>query len=244
MAQTGALIDQLKKSLRLANKTYADVGEHIGLSEASVKRMFAQKNISLERLDLMCELMEIEISDLVKSMEQSRTLLSELSDEQEREIVANAELLLVIICLANHWTMDEITKTYTISDTDCIQLFAKLDRLKVIDLLPENRIRLLLAPNFKWRNNGPIQRFFQESVEAEFFKSRFAQPTERLICVNGMISDSSNLALQTRMQRLATEFTDTCNSDAELPLDQRRGNTLVLAIRRWEYSSFDQLRRR
>lgn len=244
MAQTAALVEQLKKSLRQTGKTYADVASHLDVSEATVKRMFSQKNLSLERLDAICGLMQLEITDLVKIMAETRSLLTELDIEQEQEIIESTELLLLLVCLVNHWTLEEFRSVYDFEETACVKLLAKLDRLKIIELLPNNRVRLLLSPTFKWRNNGPIQRFFQQRVEAEFFQSRFSQPTERLISVNGMMTDVSNHKLQQQMQNLAREFTDTCDEDAELPLETRLGTTMVVAIRSWEYSSFSKFKRK
>jgi hypothetical protein len=66
----------------------------------------------------------------------------------------------------------------------------------IIELLPNNRIKLLVAPNFRWLPNGPIQRFFHEKVEQEFFKSRFAGENEKLLVLNGLLSRASNSELQ------------------------------------------------
>lgn len=243
MAQTAALVDALKNALRSSQKTYADVAAHLRLSEASVKRMFAQRHFSLQRLDAICALLELEISDLVALMDESRTSLTELSELQEQEIVDSVELLLVLISLINRWTVADILNEYDLKETDVIKLLAKLDRLKIIDLLPNNRVRMRLAPTFKWRENGPIQRFFQQRVEKEFFKSRFSKPTERLICINGLMTDQSNASLQKRMQRLANDFHDCAQDDSNLPRSATYGTTMVLAIRRWEYSAFEKLKR-
>ena len=51
MAQTTALINTLKRTLKAHGKTYVDVGHALGLSEASVKRLFSREDFSLERLD-------------------------------------------------------------------------------------------------------------------------------------------------------------------------------------------------
>jgi len=74
MAQTSQLIDTLKKLLKRQGKTYADVAERLELSEASVKRLFSEKNVSLTRLDSICSLLDIEISDLVREMQQDNLI--------------------------------------------------------------------------------------------------------------------------------------------------------------------------
>ncbi|MCG7871215.1 MAG: helix-turn-helix transcriptional regulator [Candidatus Thiodiazotropha lotti] len=245
MAQTLQLIDTLKRILKAHGLTYADVAQHLDLSEANVKRLFAKRRFTLERLDQVCQLMELEISDLVQEMNErtGAMAISELSLDQEAEIAGNLELLLVTVCVLNRWTLDEIIARFHITEHRCIQHLAKLDRLRLIEMLPKNRVKLLIARNFKWQENGPIQRFFQEKIEAEFFASRFDHANERLIVMNGMLAESSNQVFQRKMEHLAREFDELNDDDAKLPLDDRDGTTLVIAMRPWSYGLFDDLRK-
>ncbi|MES9993985.1 MAG: helix-turn-helix transcriptional regulator [Candidatus Thiodiazotropha sp.] len=245
MAQTQQLIDALKRTLKAHGLTYADVAKHLQLSEANVKRLFAKRRFTLERLDQVCQLMEMEISDLVQDMSEwgGAAAISGLSVEQEQEIAGNLELLLVTVCVLNRWSLEEIVERFHLSEHRCIQHLAKLDRLRLIELLPKNRVKLLVARNFKWQENGPIQRFFQEKIEAEFFSSRFDHSDERLIVVNGMLADSSNRVFQRKMEHLAREFDELNDDDAKLPLDDRTGTTVVVAMRPWSYGLFDSLRK-
>jgi hypothetical protein len=45
------------------------------------------------------------------------------------------------------------------------------------------------------------------------------------------------------MERVAEEFSDLQRDDERLPLQQRHGTTMALAIRQWEYGLFEQLKR-
>jgi hypothetical protein len=132
---------------------------------------------------------------------------------------------------------------FHLSETRCINHLAKLDRLRLIELLPKNRVKLLVTRNFKWRENGPIQRFFQEKLEAEFFSTRFNQDEEKLIVINGMLTKSSNAVFQRKMEHLARVFDELNDDDAGLPLEQRNGLTVVLAMRRWNFGLFEPLRK-
>jgi transcriptional regulator with XRE-family HTH domain len=238
MAQTRELIKTLKTALKAQGKTYADVAIELGLTEASVKRLFSQQSFSLERLDRVCHLLDIEISDLVQKMNEQQQRLQQLTVEQEKEITDDITLTLVAVCVLNRWTMDEILSYYHISENECVRHLAKLDRLKVIELLPGNRIRLRVAPNFSWRENGPIQLFFQKKIGQEFFNTRFSGEDECLVVLNGMLSRQSNAEFQRKLERLAREFDVLNNDDAALDLNQRNGVTLVLAMRGWKYGLF------
>lgn len=50
MVQTSELIKPLKQALKAHGNTYAAGSRELGLSEASVKRLFWQTNFSLKRL--------------------------------------------------------------------------------------------------------------------------------------------------------------------------------------------------
>jgi len=92
MAQTKLIISTLKKTLKLHGKTYADVAQHLELSEASVKRMFAQESFSLNRLDAICTMMNMEITELMQLVNESTSRqISELSDEQEKQLVSDIQ---------------------------------------------------------------------------------------------------------------------------------------------------------
>jgi len=243
MAQTRELIKALKSALKARGKTYADVAAQLGLTEASVKRLFSQQSFSLSRLDQVCHMLDMEITDLVQLMNEQQHRLQQLTIEQEKEITANVTLTLVAVCVLNRWTMEDILAYYHISVTECVQHLARLDRLKVIELLPKNRIRLLVAPNFSWLENGPIQLFFQKKISQEFFNTHFSRDDECLIVLNGMLSRESNAEFQRKLKRLAWEFDLLNNDDAALPLERRNGVTVVMAMRHWQYGLFRPMRK-
>lgn len=66
MSQTSNLLQVLKKQLRGQGKTYADVAQLLGLSEASVKRLFASQSFSLQRLEQLCDWLQIEFAELMQ----------------------------------------------------------------------------------------------------------------------------------------------------------------------------------
>lgn len=243
MAQTLHLINTLKKALKGHGLTYADIAKKIDMSEASIKRMFSEKNFTLKRLEQLCQCMDLEISDLLTLMKEEEPNITQLNEEQEKEIVKDLCLLLVTVCVLNRWTLNDITSRYKITEMEGIQYLAKLDRLKIIELLPKNKIKLLVASNFAWIENGPIQKFFQSKVEKEFFNTRFNKKNERLFVINGMLADNSNAVFQKKMEKLVKDFNELNDSDAGLPLDERNGTTVVMAVRQWEYGLFEPMRR-
>lgn len=244
MAQTTPLIQTLKAMLKSRGMTYVDVSKALGLSEASIKRLFAEQSFSLSRLDQICNFLDIEISDLVKQMEANLQQLSELTEEQEQEIVSDDKLLLVAFLAINGWTFEEIITRYRLSETDTIQYLAKLDRIKLIDLLPNNRIRLRISPKFSWRRNGPIQKFFTSHLLEDFLKSRFDSQEEIFQFPSGMLSSASCERLNRRINHLIQDFHILNEQDRSLPLTERYGYSLFIAFRPWRPDIFEKILRK
>jgi hypothetical protein len=243
MAHTAALVEVLKRELKTRGVTYADLALKLKLSEASVKRMFSRRDFTLKRLDEICRGAQIEFAELARAVVRDETLISHLTLEQEREIVSDRKLFLIAVCALNYVTFDQIVETYDIAAAECVQLLARLDKLKFIELLPGNRVKLLVSRTFSWLPDGPIQRFFNNQAHNEFFRSRFNRPDEFMLVVNGMLSTTSSAELVTRLKRITREFSDLHNDDSRLPLGERSPMTLLVAVRHWQLQAFAELRR-
>ena len=243
MSQAALLVDVVKKALRQRGLTYADVAIGLKLSESSVKRMFARRHLSLARLEQLGALIDLELADLLELTRAAEGRLAELSEDQERELVGDPRLLLVGTLAISHWTAAKILETYRFSESELVSLLARLDRLGIIDLLPGNRIKVRLQRNFNWRKGGPIQRFFEERVQQQFFESSFLRKGELRVTVHGTLSEKSNSILQERMRKVTEEFDRLVEEDRQLAHEMREGTSLVMAIRPWELNLFGELRR-
>lgn len=243
MSEITQLIATLKRELKRQGKTYRDVAAALKLSEPSVKRLFASEQFTLERLVEVCALLGLTLAELAQEAGQGQQRLRTLSPAQERELVSDARLLLVTVCALNHWTMAEMLQAYCLGEAECVQLLLRLDRLKLITLLPANRIRLNVARDFDWLPGGPIRQYFREQGMPEFIDSAFGRGDESLDFVHGMLTESARAKLQAELRQLRARFALLHEESLAAPLPQRRGTGLLLALREWEPAAFAQLRR-
>jgi DNA-binding Xre family transcriptional regulator len=244
MAFSSALIDVLKRELRARGVKYADLALQLRLSEASVKRMFSKRDLTLKRLDEICRCAKIDFSDLARALAREEMLISQLTFQQEKEIVSDKKLFLAAVCALNQVSFEQIVERYEVTPAECVRLLTRLDRLQFIELQPGNRIRLLVSRAFAWLPDGPIQRFFNEQAHTEFFQSRFDRADEFLLVVNGMLSKASSSQMVERLKRVTREFSELHSDDERLPLEQRSAMSVLVALRHWELAVFAELRRR
>ncbi len=63
MSQIKQISQVLKQQLRQHQITYKQVAGALGMSEANIKRMFANDNFSMSRLEQICQLVNLTLSD-------------------------------------------------------------------------------------------------------------------------------------------------------------------------------------
>lgn len=244
MAFAKELVATLKKELRARRVTYVDVSRHLGLSESSVKRLFSEGDMSLQRLELICNLIELDISSLAAKADERRRHIKRLSLEEEKQLVNDEKLLLLTVHLIYGWSYQQILETYAIEPHEGQRMLTQLDRMQIIELMLDNRVRVLLSPDFQWIQSGPIQQFFEHSVQNEFFESHFSGDGELRLVMNGWLSIHSLKAFHENMTRLTREFEAQKKYDRHVPVEERRGTTLVVAVRPWTLDIFEKYSKR
>ena len=243
MSTTADLVTTLKKELKAAQMTYADLAQALGMAESSVKRMLAKGDMPLSRIDAICRALKLDFAEVAQRVADAQPLLKELTAEQERAVVADEKLLLVATNVLSQWTLEQMTAAYRLTEAEVIKYLAQLDRIGIIELRPLNRYRLKLAKTFRWRPHGPVMHYFRDNALLDYFAGGFDGPGEGVLLVHGSISRALAPAFQERMQRVAHDFAQQHLADQKLTLQEREGYTVLLAMRSWEFEAFASMRR-
>jgi DNA-binding Xre family transcriptional regulator len=243
MLQATALVDSLKQQLKLRGITYADLALKIDMSEASVKRMFSQKNFTLQRLDEILKAAEINFRDIATSMHDEPKLISHLTYAQEKEIIGNPKLFIVAVSVLNLIDIERMLKLYQITEAEIVKYLTRLDKIGFLELLPNNRVKLLVSRTFGWIPDGPIQTYFRQEAYSDYLDSKFDGEHELMRLVNMMLSKKSVAALLDRLKQVAREFSQQHQEDAKLPFDEKYPISLMLTARPWRPKVFKALAR-
>lgn len=243
MSTTADLVIALKKELKAAQMTYADLAQSLHMAESSVKRMLAKGDMPLSRIDAICRTLKLDFAELARRVADAQPMLHEMTQEQESAVVADKKLLLVAICVLSQWTLEQITSAYRLTQAEGIGYLVQLDRIGIIELRPLNRYRLKLAKTFRWRPHGPVMNYFRDNALLDYFSGGFNGAGEGLLLVHGSVSRALAPSFMERMQRVAQDFAQQHQSDQKLNEKDREGYTLLLAMRSWEFEAFSMLRR-
>lgn len=243
MSETAALVDALKRVLRSQKITYADLAGRLDLSESSVKRCFAQHQFTLDRFEQICQIAGVQMAELASLASGQRDPVTQLTEEQEEELVRDEKLLLTTMLVLNHWSSAEIMDYYAISEQELLRRLLKLDQLKMIELLPGNRIRPKVARNFAWRAEGPVQAYYARHLRDDFMSSDFSEDLCHKRFLGALLSPQSLALMHRSIDQLAAKLDELIQTDAAIPLEEKVGVAAVFAIRPWEVPAFRALRR-
>ena len=106
--QTAALVEALKKLLKSRGITYRALAASLGLSEPSIKRLFSERTFTLQRLEKMCAVLEVDFFELAKLARGAAASVDEMTLEQEKALAGDSKLLGVFYLLFNDWQPADI----------------------------------------------------------------------------------------------------------------------------------------
>lgn len=241
MQQATSVVDSLKCELKARAITYADLAGRINISEASVKRMFSQKNFTLQRLDEILQATGIDFRDIIGFTHDESKLISQLTYDQEQEIVGDTRMFIMAVSLLNLIAVEQIVAVYQISAAEAVKYLLRLDKIGFIELMPNNRVKLLVSRTFRWIPNGPIQAQFRALATSDYLESRFDGDDELIQLINVMLSRQSVAALLSRLKQVAREFSQLHQEEVKLPFHEKNPISFLLAARPWMPKAFKAL---
>jgi hypothetical protein len=242
MADKARIVTELKQALREKGHTYTAVAGKLGLSLASVKRLFSSGDFSLQRVDQVCELLEMSLWEILERAQQRAAPTNPLTLTQEQEIVSDPKLFLVTWLVVNRTQFEEIVRDYRFTQSELLRYLIRLDRLKVIELQPGNRARLLVSRHFAWRTGGAVQKYIHQKLLREFLSSHFSDGHEEFFFHGGAVTDAALLQLKRVLQNAARECVEIVERGRGVE-QARRGAAFALALRPWDYSGFREFER-
>jgi transcriptional regulator with XRE-family HTH domain len=232
------LVAALKRCLKMRGVTYKDLALSINLSESSVKRLFASNNLSIQRFEQVCEVVEMSIFDVGKIAREGDEIQEPhiLSIEQEQALADDVKLLIGFHLILNGWSFDRINDAFDWSEPEIIKIFTTLDKLSLISLLPNNKFKTLTAPNIRWRKDGAVRKCHEQSAFYEFLKDRFIKEDQLLDFEVLELSPASINILRRKMEMLLREVNDLATMDYSLKPGKKKNTGIMLAMRPWVFS--------
>lgn len=241
MEKISLIIDTLKIALKNKGIRYKDLADALDISEAALKRCFSEEKFTLERLLAICDVIQVDFHELVRqAFSNKRQLPNKLSLAQEKLLASDRKLLILFYLLINHWTVQEFTQKFKLSLPEAIQLLIKLEKHGLIRLEPNNVVKLLTARQIIWKKNGPVRAKFEKMIMVEFFNHEFSGTDEAMMLETGELSKYSIALINKKLDDFTDYFHELVARDMSLPIDEKKSFAILLGMRKWVFSLFEE----
>lgn len=230
------LVESLKKLLKAQQKTYRSLAQELGVSEPTVKRMFAQKNFSLDRVVQICQLLGVTLLDVARmSQASSGSPDIYLTHDQEEALCERDKLFVLFNLLRKNWRIHDILKKFDFSENELTQGLVELDRIGVIELHPQNKIKLRVSAQLQWLPDGPVRKMYEALVKDDFFRHEFKDKNDRLRYMTCEISDQTLRLILRKIDRLTQDIAEHIVADEGAQKTQTKSFAFLLGVRPWVF---------
>lgn len=233
MSGAKTLIETLKHNLKSRGITYSQLAKKWDLSEASVKRIMSEGDISLDRIESACELMGIRFSELIKLTPfDVETTEQTLLPEQEEIFAKEPRLCHFWFEIREGKTLKQIEKEFVISKAEIQKFLIQLDRMQLIELHPKNKIKVIGQNRSLLRREGPLGKVILEQAKTSFLNHSFkSTQQEHLRFCTFSLNPMSAIRYKAKIEKMIHEIRVESEIEKTHPESIEFG--LLAAIRPW-----------
>ena len=237
LRESRQLVVVLKKCLKMKGITYRDLSVALELSESSVKRLFASSSFSMHRFEQVCDVLGMSIFDVVSMAREEVEDLDRnvLSMEQEKALADDLNLFIGFHLILNGWSFKKVKNAFTWTEPEIIKIFTSLDKLGLITLLPENKVKLLTATTIRWRKDGAIRKKYQTQVFNDFLNDHFKEDNKFLDFELLELSEASTKILKRKLESLLKEVHELATIDHSVKQSEKASTGIMLGMRPWVF---------
>jgi transcriptional regulator with XRE-family HTH domain len=164
--QTGKLLLALKSQLKAKHLSYRDVATQLKISEATVKRYFSGKGVTVDVLQRMADIVGLDLFSLVIVAQDESSIQRGLSGAQMAALKRPGPLRTVYFQLLGGWTPAQIAKEFELqSPSELDSHLQKLEGLGLIRRLSKRGVKVLVKPSLGDRAYGEMSGLAMEEAQ-------------------------------------------------------------------------------
>jgi CRP-like cAMP-binding protein len=242
LSQVLACLRGLIRAKGLHNR---DIASSLDVTERTVTRWLAGRGLTMRALQQLCGMADITLMELFETAgARLQHEAASLTRRQEQELVDDPIMALFFEHIRYGFPTNDLKDQLGLSDSDRVLALVGLEKLGLIELLPGDRVRLLVSREIRWLKNGPRNRALSESFGRLFGKIDFCDPA--LISESKVVhlSAQSVAHLQDKFDALLKDIIHLSELDRRSGLPNLEWHALLLAARRLPSPPYASLRRK
>lgn len=226
-----AVMKVLRGLLRGKGLRISDIAKALAVSETSVKRWFAGQGLTTDRLEDLCALAGtnlIEVTALVTPPPPDLSL--ELTLAQEQALTESTLLSFLFVAVLNGVPPEDLSTDFGVPAELIEPQLQRLERLALIDRLPDGRIRCRVDRRVQLRR-GPMQRQFERHLKWQFMEMDFTDVDAVFAAGVYKLSPSGFARLEELIARFRQDLQDLAEDDRRHARMSKSWYAVLLAAR-------------
>lgn len=158
----GDLFEVIRSAMKSRRITYTELGTRLDLSEATIKRLFQDKDCKLSRLLEICDELDISITDAIDKARRPRQNNNTLPESVEIRLAGNPDLFNFLVLILDDVPVSEIKQYYNLDQADIVLYARDLQNLGLIEQEIDGQIKLKNSEPVKFSHLGPLHRMIRQ----------------------------------------------------------------------------------
>lgn len=230
-----AILDELKREIRLRGVPIADLAAQLDVSEPTMWRWLRGRGLSLDNLDRLCLILNLDIRDLVSrsaSQGADRFTLA-----QERVLAADRGLALLFFLILNGAQVAECTAELEIGEERLAADIERLRRLGLVDLAKTGRLRALTSRGVRWRSGGPLDQAFDRTIKPLFLERPLGEGDARYVSDMVRLSAGGRARVLDLFEALRVDIHLIARQEQDMHVPDREWSALFLLTRPFDMNA-------
>lgn len=152
------LFELLKSVLKARRITYAALADRLGVSEPTIKRIFAERDCKLSRMTEICTALDLTLDDVVSEANRVDVRPTQLTDRQEAQLAENRPAFNLLLLLLDGMTTTAIQSHYQLDASRIFDLGMTLEKVGLARVMPGDGVRLTIKAPVEFRRDGPLHQ--------------------------------------------------------------------------------------
>lgn len=226
----------LKNKAKSKGISQAQLAKKIEVSLPTIKRWFGGGTITIEVLQKLASEIGVSLTEVFSSIEESSTQSFHYTDEQEHFFSNNIEYLAFFDNLLRGYSPTHIQRKFKISENKIVSYLSKLDKLKLIQWLPKNKIKLMVSGEPIWKKDGLLSKKLRKDIFNAFIEIEEKSKSHFFL---HDYSEEDRLELERKIGEVL-DFAKRANGRAKSKVDVTKSAGLYISLQnfRWSLDKF------
>lgn len=162
---------QIRRKIKEKGYTQDEFSKILEVSIATLNRWLRGEGLLFSDLSLMAEKLDIKLSEILTLAEGDKSSIFNYTLEQENAFVNIEGLLAFFDSLLKGKSIANITKSHKLTEKSVNYYLAKLDKLQLIEWLPQNKVKLKVNGEPRWISGGPLSQIFRKQIMTDYIQN-------------------------------------------------------------------------